>query len=44
MASVKRIVEGRLKLKVNENKSAVDRVTKRKFLGFSFILQKAEQI
>ncbi|MEA4884676.1 MAG: group II intron reverse transcriptase/maturase, partial [Clostridia bacterium] len=37
MASVRRFVEGKLKLKVNEEKSAVDRPGKRKFLGFSFI-------
>lgn len=36
MASVKRFVEGRLKLKVNMEKSAVDRPWRRKFLGFSF--------
>jgi group II intron reverse transcriptase/maturase len=36
MASVQRFVEGRLKLKVNMQKSAVDRPWKRKFLGFSF--------
>lgn len=36
MASVRRFVEGRLGLKVNESKSAVDRPWKLKFLGFSF--------
>jgi len=36
MKSVKRFVEGKLRLKVNERKSAVDRPWKRKFLGFSF--------
>ena len=36
MKSVKRFVEGKLRLKVNEKKSAVDRPWKRKFLGFSF--------
>lgn len=36
MAGLKKVIEGKLKLKVNENKSAVDFVTKRKFLGFSF--------
>lgn len=34
--SVKHFLENRLKLKVNEAKSAVDRPWKRKFLGFSF--------
>jgi RNA-directed DNA polymerase len=34
--SVVKFVEGRLKLKVNSAKSAVDRPSKRKFLGFSF--------
>ena len=37
MASVRRFVESKLKLKVNEEKSAVDRPARRKFLGFSFI-------
>lgn len=34
--SIKKIIEKKLKLKVNESKSAVDLVSKRKFLGFSF--------
>ena len=37
MASVSQFVEGKLKLKVNQEKSAVDRPWKRKFLGFSFL-------
>ncbi|WP_017381476.1 group II intron reverse transcriptase/maturase [Paenisporosarcina sp. TG-14] len=36
MVSVTSLIEGKLKLKVNLNKSAVDRPWKRKFLGFSF--------
>ena len=36
MASVQRFVERKLRLKVNEKKSAVDRPWRRKFLGFSF--------
>jgi RNA-directed DNA polymerase len=36
MASVTRFLECRLKLKVNEAKSAVDRPWNRKFLGFTF--------
>jgi RNA-directed DNA polymerase len=36
LESVRRFLEQKLKLKVNEKKSAVDRATKRKFLGFSF--------
>jgi RNA-directed DNA polymerase len=36
MASVTRYLTERLKLKVNESKSAVDRPWNRKFLGFSF--------
>lgn len=36
MESVKRFLHERLKLVVNEEKSAVDRPWKRKFLGFSF--------
>jgi len=37
MDSITRFVEGKLKLKVNKDKSAVDRPWKRKFLGFSFV-------
>jgi RNA-directed DNA polymerase len=37
MGSVIRFVEGKLKLKVNRDKSAVDRPWNRKFLGFSFL-------
>ncbi len=36
MASISRFITGRLKLKVNESKSAVDRPQNRRFLGFSF--------
>ena len=36
MASVTRLLERRLRLKVNEAKSAVDRPWNRKFLGFTF--------
>jgi RNA-directed DNA polymerase len=36
MASVARFLERKLKLKVNETKSAVDRPANRKFLGFTF--------
>jgi group II intron reverse transcriptase/maturase len=38
--SIKKIIEEDLKLKVNENKSAVDLVCRRKFLGFSFYFSK----
>lgn len=38
--SIKKIIEGDLKLKVNEEKSAVDLVSRRKFLGFSFYFTK----
>jgi len=37
MTSVRRFIEDKLKLKLNVEKSAVDRPWKRKFLGFSFI-------
>jgi len=37
MESVIRFVEGKLRLKVNRDKSAVDRPWKRKFLGFTFM-------
>jgi RNA-directed DNA polymerase len=36
MASITRFLTGKLKLKVNESKSAVARPAERKFLGFSF--------
>jgi len=44
MESVIRFVEGKLKLKVNRDKSAVDRPWKRKFLGFSFLPDKQATI
>jgi RNA-directed DNA polymerase len=37
MKGIKRYLEKKLKLKVNEKKSAVDKVNKRKFLGFSVV-------
>lgn len=40
MASITRYLEVELKLKVNQDKSAVDRPWKLKFLGFSFYLKK----
>jgi RNA-directed DNA polymerase len=36
MASTKEFIEKRMRLKVNEAKSAVDKATNRQFLGFSF--------
>ena len=42
MDSITRIIENELKLKVNKDKSAVDIVSKRKFLGFSFYFAKGE--
>jgi RNA-directed DNA polymerase len=42
MESITRYIEGKLKLKVNRNKSAVDRVSRRKFLGFSFYIMKGK--
>ena len=44
MESVIRFVEGKLKLKVNRDKSAVDRPWNRKFLGFSFLTNKQATI
>lgn len=44
MESVIRFVEGRLRLKVNRDKSAVDRPWNRKFLGFSFLSNKVATI
>ena len=40
MASITKFIEEKLKLKINQGKSAVDRPWKRKFLGFSFYLKK----
>ena len=42
MASITQYVEQRLKLKVNREKSVVDRATKRPFLGFGFFYKGAE--
>ena len=36
MKSMTNLIENKLKLKVNKEKSAVDLVSRRKFLGFSF--------
>ncbi len=40
--SVTRYIEEKLKLKVNRNKTAVDRPSRRKFLGFSFYIVKGK--
>lgn len=42
--SITRFIEQKLKLKVNKEKSAVDRPWKRKFLGFSFTFNKEPKI
>jgi len=42
--SITSFIENRLKLKVNQEKSAVDRPWKRKFLGFSFTWNKDPKI
>ncbi|GGK36851.1 hypothetical protein GCM10010965_32210 [Caldalkalibacillus thermarum] len=42
--SIQRFLEKKLKLKVNEEKSAVDRPWRRKFLGFSFTKQREARI
>ena len=44
MESVIRFVEGKLRLKVNRDKSAVDRPWNRKFLGFSFLSNKSATV
>lgn len=44
LASVRRFLEGRLSLKVNERQSAVDRPWKRKFLGFSVFQRNGETL
>jgi RNA-directed DNA polymerase len=43
MESITRYIEGKLKLKVNRNKSGVDRPSRRKFLGFSFYTRKGSK-
>jgi RNA-directed DNA polymerase len=42
LASVRRFVEQKLKLKVNESKSMVDRAAKRKILGFRLFRRRGE--
>jgi RNA-directed DNA polymerase len=44
MSSVRPFIEGRLGLKINEEKSKVDRPRNRKFLGFSFFRRNGVQI
>ena len=44
MNSVTSFIEKKLKLKVNLDKSAVDRPWKRKFLGFSFTFHKEPKV
>ncbi|NHM28900.1 group II intron reverse transcriptase/maturase [Desulfofundulus sp. TPOSR] len=44
MASIRKFLQERLKLKINEQKSAVDRPWKLKFLGFSMYKAKAGRI
>lgn len=44
MANVQCFIEGKLRLKVNEQKSAVDRPWNRKFLGFSFTHHKEPKV
>ena len=44
LASVSRFVEGKLKLKVNREKSAVARPVRRKFLGYSFTVHRRPRI
>src|ERR1700737_762026 len=43
-ASVTQFIESKLKLKVNQAKSAVDRPWKRKFLGFSFSVNRKPKV
>ena len=44
MASIKEFLRERLKLKVNDEKSAVDRPWKRKFLGYSMTVDKKTKL
>ena len=43
-ASIQNFIENKMKLKVNKEKSAVDRPVKRKFLGFSFYYKKGNSM
>src|SRR4030066_1190546 len=40
MGSITEYIENVLKLKINQTKSAVDKPSRRKFLGFSFYIRK----
>lgn len=44
MVSITKFIEKKLKLKVNQKKSAVDKPSKRKFLGFSYTAEKKTRI
>ncbi|WP_243300549.1 group II intron maturase-specific domain-containing protein, partial [Bacillus litorisediminis] len=44
MESITNFIENKLKLKVNKEKSDVDRLWKRKFLGFSFTFNKEPKV
>lgn len=44
MLSVTKLLEERLKLKVNKGKSAIDRPWNRKFLGFTFYVSKKDNV
>jgi RNA-directed DNA polymerase len=44
MESTTRFIQKKLKLKVNREKSAVDRASKRTFLGYSYTIEKAVRI
>ena len=44
LTSIQRFIEGKLRLKVNERKSAVGRPWERKFLGFSFTRTKEPKV
>jgi RNA-directed DNA polymerase len=44
MASITRFIEGKLKLKVNREKSAVARSWERKFLGYSFTHERQTRV
>lgn len=44
MSSVTKLLEERLKLKVNKGKSAIDRPWNRKFLGFTFYVSKKDNV
>jgi RNA-directed DNA polymerase len=44
LGSIKRYLETRLRLRVNDEKSSVDQPTRRQFLGFSFYYARGGEV